>query len=48
MEEKITKENIEVAVVKTDTKKLETREASYVEEIINNLSWSKKNYCDNS
>lgn len=38
MEEKINKDNVEISVVKTDTRRLETREGSYIEEIINSLS----------
>lgn len=38
MEEKITNENIEIAVVKTDTKKLEFRSQEYVQPIIDSLS----------
>lgn len=38
MEEKINKENVEVAVVRTDTKVLETRGADYVDNIIRGLS----------
>lgn len=38
MEEKISKENVEVAVVRTDTRLLETRPATYVENIIQGLA----------
>ena len=38
MEEKITKENVEIAVVKTDNKVLETRKQDYVQGIIDTLS----------
>ena len=38
MEEKIRKDNVEVVIVKTDTKKLETREQSYVEDLIATLT----------
>ena len=38
MEEKINKENVEVAVVKTDTKVLETRSQEYVDNIIKTLA----------
>lgn len=38
MEEKIAKENVEVAVVRTDTRQLETRSAEYVENIIKGLA----------
>jgi len=38
MEEKITKENVELSVVKTDTKRFEYRNASYVDTIITSLS----------
>lgn len=38
MEEKIRKDNVEVVVVRTDSKRLETREADYVDEIIHTLS----------
>ena len=44
MEEKITKENVEISVVRTDTRRLETRSASHVETIINTLSWGEKDY----
>ncbi len=37
MEEKIGKENVEVAVVRTDTRQLETRSAEYVENILRAL-----------
>ncbi len=39
MEEKIGKENIELAVVRTDTRQLETRNADYVEGILRTLAW---------
>lgn len=38
MEEKIGKENVEVAVVRTDTRQLETRSAEYVENILKTLA----------
>jgi 20S proteasome subunit alpha 5 len=38
MEEKISRENVEVAVVRTDKKQLETRSADYVENIISGLA----------
>ena len=38
MEEKIGKENVEVAVVRTDTRQLETRSAEYVENILRTLA----------
>lgn len=38
MEEKISKENVELAVVKTDTRRLETRGQDYVDDIIKTLS----------
>ena len=38
MEEKIAKENVEVAVVRTDTRQLETRSAEYVENILRTLA----------
>lgn len=38
MEEKITKENVEVAIVRTDTRRLETRQQNYVDDIIKTLS----------
>jgi len=38
MEEKIAKENVEVAIVRTDTKQLETRSADYVENILRTLA----------
>lgn len=38
MEEKIQKDNVELAVVKTDTKRLETRSQDYVEGIIRTLA----------
>lgn len=38
MEERINQENIELAVVKTDTRLLETRTQAYVNEIIASLS----------
>ena len=37
MEEKINKENVEIAVVKTDTKQLETRDQAYLDNIIQSL-----------
>ena len=40
MEEKIGKENIEVSVVRTDTRLLETRSAEYVDNILKGLAWS--------
>ena len=38
MEEKISKDNVEVSVVRTDTKLLETRPADYVDNIIKTLA----------
>lgn len=38
MEEKIMKDNVEIAVVQTDKKVLETRSQDYVQGIIDNLS----------
>jgi len=38
MEEKINRDNVEVAVVTTASKKLETRSRDYLEDIIVNLS----------
>jgi 20S proteasome alpha/beta subunit len=38
MEEKIGKDNVEVVVVRSDTKRMETRPEDYVEEIISSLS----------
>lgn len=38
MEEKISKENIEVSVVRTDTRVLETRSNEYVDNIIKTLA----------
>ena len=38
MEEKIQKDNVELSVVKTDTKRLETRSQDYVEGIIRTLA----------
>ena len=38
MEEKIGKENIEVSVVRTDTRLLETRSAEYVDNILKGLA----------
>ena len=38
MEEKIGKENVEVSVVKTDTRLLETRSADYVDNILKTLA----------
>lgn len=38
MEEKIGKENVELAVVRTDTRQLETRNADYVEGILRTLA----------
>ena len=38
MEEKITLENVEIAVVKTETRRLETRSADHVQSIINALA----------
>ena len=38
MEEKITKDNVEIVVVRSDTKQLEFKKADYVEAIINTLS----------
>ena len=43
MEEKIDKTNVEVAVVRTDTRLLETRSADYVDAIIKTLAWQIKN-----
>ena len=44
MEEKIGKENVELAVIKSDTKKLEFRPENYIEGIIQTLSWEMKVY----
>jgi 20S proteasome alpha/beta subunit len=38
MEEKIAKENIELAVVRTDTRQLETRSSAYVENLLKTLA----------
>jgi len=38
MEEKINKENVEIAVISTDTKLLVTRSQDYVDEIIKTLA----------
>jgi hypothetical protein len=38
MEEKIGKENIEVSVVRTDTRNLETRSQEYVDNILKTLA----------
>ena len=38
MEEKISLDNVEIAVVRTDTKRIETRPQDYVQEILNTLS----------
>ncbi len=38
MEEKIGKENVEVAVVRTETRQLETRSADYVDNILRTLA----------
>ena len=38
MEEKITSDNIEVSVVRTDTRQLETRNAEYIQNIIATLA----------
>jgi 20S proteasome alpha/beta subunit len=38
MEEKINKENVELSVVRTDTRRLEARDQAYVDNIINTLS----------
>ena len=38
MEEKIRKDNVEIVVVKTDTKRMETREQDYVDDILLTLS----------
>lgn len=38
MEEKIQKDNVEIAVVRTDTKLLETRTQEYVANIISTLA----------
>lgn len=38
MEEKIVKDNVEIAVVRTDTRLLETRSQTYVENLINTLA----------
>ena len=38
MEEKIAKENVEVAVVRSDTRQLETRSAEHVESILRTLA----------
>ena len=38
MEEKITNDNVEISVVKTDTKRLEARDKAYIEDIVKNLS----------
>jgi 20S proteasome alpha/beta subunit len=35
MEEKIVKDNVEISVVRTDTRLLETRSQTYVENLIN-------------
>ncbi len=38
MEEKITKENVEISVVRTDTKQLESRSEDYIQNIISQLA----------
>ena len=38
MEEKIAKENIELAVVRTDTRQLETRSSEYIENLLKTLA----------
>jgi 20S proteasome alpha/beta subunit len=38
MEEKIVKDNVEISVVRTDTRLLETRSQTYVENLINTLA----------
>jgi 20S proteasome alpha/beta subunit len=38
MEEKIAKENIELSVVRTDTRQLETRSSEYVENLLKTLA----------
>lgn len=38
MEEKISMENVEIAIVRTDTRRLETRPQAYVDNIIKTLS----------
>jgi 20S proteasome alpha/beta subunit len=38
MEEKITKENVEISVVRTDTKQLESRSGDYIQNIISQLA----------
>jgi 20S proteasome subunit alpha 5 len=38
MEDKITKDNVELAVVKTETRTLETRKGQHIEAIIQTLS----------
>lgn len=43
MEEKIDKENVELAVVRTDTRLLETRTQEYVDNLIKTLAWNTKN-----
>jgi len=38
MEEKISQENVEMSVVRTDTRQLETRNAQYVDNMIKTLA----------
>ena len=38
MEEKIAKENIELSVVRTDTRQLETRSSEYIENLLKTLA----------
>jgi 20S proteasome subunit alpha 5 len=38
MEEKINKENVEIAIVRTDTRRLESRPQQYIDDIIKTLS----------
>jgi 20S proteasome alpha/beta subunit len=38
MEEKISNDNVEVSVVRTDTRQLETRNKEYVQNILNTLA----------
>jgi len=38
MEEKISKENVEISVVRTDTKQLESRSGDYIQNIISQLA----------
>ena len=39
MEEKISKENVEVTVVRTDTRLLENRSQDYINNILTTLAW---------